>query len=58
MTDQEYKKAFEKLDVQFSFHLEIYRKEQLLRIATDEKDKARLKKQIENLEFMKRVAGL
>lgn len=58
MTEQEYTKAFEKLDAQFNFHLAIYRKEQLLQIATDEKDKARLKKQIENLEFMKRVAGL
>jgi len=58
MTNQEHKKAFEKLDAQFSFHLAIYRKEKLLQIAKDEKDKVRLRKQIENLEFMKRVAGL
>jgi len=33
-------------------------KEQLLQFVTDPKDKQLLKKQIENLEFMKRVAGL
>ncbi len=58
MTNQEYEKAFAKLDKQFDFHLKIYRKEQLLQLLTDLKDKQLLKKQIENLEFMKRVAGL
>lgn len=58
MTEKELKGNFARLDVQFEFHLRLWQWEQKLIFAETEQDKRLIKKQIQQLEKLKRISGL